>query len=155
MADEFDIDVNGRSRRISADSETPLVYVLRNDLGLKGTRFGCGNGECGACMVLIDGVARQSCQIPVWTVKTHRVLTIEGTDTSELLSRLLQSILDHQAAQCAYCLSGIVMSAVALLTKNPAPSESEIRAALDENLCRCGAQHRMLSAIMAVAEQPG
>ena len=153
MTDEFDIEVNGRSQRIAVDSDTPLIYVLRNELGLKGTRFGCGNGECGACTVLIDGVARQSCQIPVSSVTAQRVLTIEGN--TDLLSRLQQSMIEHQAAQCAYCLSGVVMSATALLTANPTPSESEIRQALNGNLCRCGAQHRMLGAIMALAERTG
>jgi nicotinate dehydrogenase subunit A len=139
------VEVNGVGRDVTAAPETPLLYVLRNDLGLPGTRFGCGGGQCGACFVLVDGRAMASCDLPVSFVEGKKVTTIEGLGGEHPVQEALER---HQAAQCGYCMSGIVMSAVALLAKNSNPSESEVRAALDRNLCRCGSHNRVVKAIL-------
>jgi nicotinate dehydrogenase subunit A len=146
------IHVNGQAHEVAADSETPLLYVLRNDLKLKGARFGCGQGLCGACMVIVDGVAVQSCDVPVSAVAGKSIVTIEGIGTSDRPHPLQAAFISTQAAQCGYCLSGIIMSAKALLDKTPSPSEPEVRAALAGNLCRCGTHTRILRAIRAAAE---
>lgn len=147
------ITVNGAPREIAADTETPLLYVLRNDLRLKGARFGCGAGHCGACTVIIDGKAVQSCDVPVSAVAGKTITTIEGLGSAGHPHPLQQAFIDEQAAQCGYCVSGIIMSAKALLDANPAPSEQEIRAALAQNLCRCGTHVRILRAIRRAAEK--
>ena len=139
------IEVNGVERSVEAAPETPLLYVLRNDLGLPGTRFGCGSGQCGACFVLVDARAMASCDLPLSFVSGKQVTTIEGLGGEHPVQKALER---HQAAQCGYCMSGIVMAAVALLLKNPSPGESEIRAALDQNLCRCGSHNRVVKAIL-------
>ena len=145
------LTVNGAPRETTADPETPLLYVLRNDLKLKGARYGCGLGQCGACTVIIDGEAVQSCDVPVSAVAGKTITTIEGIGTPDAPHPLQRAFVGEQAAQCGYCLSGIIMSAKALLDRNPAPSESEIREALAGNLCRCGTHARILRAIRAVA----
>lgn len=147
------ITVNGTPREIPADGETPLLYVLRNDLKLKGTRFGCGTGLCGACMVIVDGKAVQSCDVPVSAVVGKSVTTIEGLGSIERPHPLQQAFIAEQAAQCGYCASGIIMSAKVLLDANPKPSDAEIRQALKGNLCRCGTHHRILRAIKRAAGQ--
>jgi aerobic-type carbon monoxide dehydrogenase small subunit (CoxS/CutS family) len=136
---------------VSAEPETPLLYVLRNDLKLKGARFGCGLGLCGACTVLVDGKPVQSCDFPLSAAAGKAVLTIEGLSTNGRLHPLQQAFVDEQAAQCGYCVTGIIMTAKALLDANPQPSEAEIRAALKGNLCRCGTHQRILRAIQRVA----
>ena len=142
--------VNGKSHEVAVDhDDTPLLYVLRDDLGLKGTRFGCGDGDCGSCTVLIDGRPAKSCEVPVWSVAGKSILTIEGIGTLEHLHPIQQSILDFQAGQCGYCLSGIIMSAVALIQNEPVPDRDKIAALLSSNLCRCGAHGRILRAIEA------
>ena len=151
MSERFTLKVNGADREASAEPNTPLVYVLRNDFGLKGTRFGCGSGHCGACTVLMDGNAVQSCDTPLWAAAGRSITTIEGLGSAERLHPLQQAFLDGQAAQCGYCISGIVMSAAALLGKNRDPSDAEIAAALDRNLCRCGTHVRILRAIRQAA----
>jgi nicotinate dehydrogenase subunit A len=138
------------SHEVSADPETPLLYVLRNDLKLKGTRFGCGTGACGACTVIIDGKPVQSCDLPLSAAAGKVVTTIEGLAVNGDLHPLQRAFVDEQAAQCGYCMSGIVMTAKALLDVNPRAGEAEIRAALKGNLCRCGTHHRMLRAIRSV-----
>ena len=143
--------VNGRERQVSAEEGVPLLYVLRNDLGLRGARFGCGEGQCGACTVLVDGRAVQSCDTPLWSVEGHEVTTIEGIGDERALHPVQQAFIDHQAAQCGYCSSGIVMAAVALLREAPDPTDAQIVAALERNLCRCGAHARVLRAIRAAA----
>ncbi len=143
--------VNGSEHRVTAEPETPLLYVLRNELKLKGTRFGCGLGQCGACTVLLDGKAVQSCDLPVSAASGKTITTIEGLVADGGLHPLQQAFIAEQAVQCGYCVSGIIMAAKALLDVNPKPSESEIRAALKGNLCRCGTHHRMLRAIRRVA----
>jgi nicotinate dehydrogenase subunit A len=141
----IDIDLNGERRTVEGSAGTPLLYVLRNQFGLVGTRFGCGSGQCGACMVLVDGRAMASCDLPVSFAVGKKITTIEGLGGSHPVQKALER---HQAAQCGYCMSGIVMAAVALLAKNPSPSESDIRQTLDKNLCRCGSHNRVVKAIL-------
>ena len=151
MADTITLRVNGAQHTVNAHRDTPLLYILRNDLGLKGTRFGCGNGECGACYVIIDGRAVASCDTPLWSAAGKDIVTIEGLGREGSLHPLQQAFIDEQAAQCGYCASGIMMSAAALLANNPAPTEAEIRAALDKNLCRCGTHNRIERAVQRAA----
>src|SRR5260370_25504458 len=135
--------VNQQPYSVTVDHyETPLLYVLRNDLGLKGTRFGCGSGDCGACTVLVDGHAQRSCELPVWSVEGKSITTIEGIGTSERLHPLQQAIIDFQAGQCGYCLSGIVMTAMELAEHNTGPSRERVVAAFDRNLGSSGADTR-------------
>ncbi|MBU2670338.1 (2Fe-2S)-binding protein [Actinoplanes bogorensis] len=136
--------VNGEQQRIEADPETQLLYVLRNELGLMGARFGCGLGLCGACFVHVDGVSVPSCDTPVWSLEGKSVVTIEGLTPHPVQ----QAFLDEQAAQCGYCVTGIVMTAAALLERDPHPGPAEVAAALDRHLCRCGAQQRMIRAVV-------
>ena len=145
------LKVNGAERVVEADPETPLLYVLRNDLKLKGTRFGCGLGQCGTCTVIVDGQAVQSCDVSVAAVASKAITTIEGIAGDRRLHPLQQAFVDHQAGQCGYCASGMIMAAKALLDRNPAPSERDIRQALVRNLCRCGTHQRILRAIASVA----
>jgi nicotinate dehydrogenase subunit A len=145
MISMTEIEVNGARRSVDAHPDAPLLYVLRNHLGLAGTRFGCGSGQCGACFVLIDGRAMASCDTPLSFAANRKITTIEGLEGEHPVQKALER---HQAAQCGYCMSGIVMSAVALLSANKSPSESEIRAALDKNLCRCGSHNRVVRAIL-------
>jgi nicotinate dehydrogenase subunit A len=151
MTDTFKLTVNGCEQTISAEADTPLLYILRNDLQLKGTRFGCGLGQCGACNILIDGQNVQSCDTPLWAAAGNNITTIEGLVTSGQLHPLQQAFIDEQAAQCGYCANGIIISAKALLDRNPHPGEDEIRAALDRNLCRCGTHTRIVRAIQRAA----
>jgi nicotinate dehydrogenase subunit A len=139
------IEVNGERHSVAAEPETPLLYVLRNHLGLMGTRFGCGSGQCGACFVLVDGRAMASCDMPLSLAVNRKITTIEGLNGEHPVQKALER---HQAAQCGYCMSGIVMSAVALLANEKSPSEERIRAALDKNLCRCGSHNRVVRAIL-------
>ena len=140
-----EIEVNGERHSVAAAPDTPLLYVLRNELGLAGSRFGCGSGQCGACFVLIDGRAMASCDLPVSFVSGKRVTTIEGLGGEHPVQKALER---HQAAQCGYCMSGIVMAAVSLLSQKTNPTEAEVRAALDKNLCRCGSHNRVVRAIL-------
>jgi nicotinate dehydrogenase subunit A len=148
MSSEFNLVVNGQPHRVTIDyDQTPLLYVLRDDLKLKGTRFGCGVGQCGACTVLVDGRAERSCELPIWSVDGKSITTVEGLGTAERLHPLQQAFVDYQAGQCAYCLSGIIMCALELIEKDREPSREKILAALDHNLCRCGSHTRILNAI--------
>lgn len=149
------ITVNGSPHPVAADAETPLLYVLRNDLKLKGTRFGCGTGLCGACMVIVDGKAVQSCDVPVSAVAGKSITTIEGLGSIERPHPLQQAFIAEQAAQCGYCASGIIMSVKVLLDANPRPGDAEIREALKGNLCRCGTHHRILRAIRRAIDGEG
>jgi nicotinate dehydrogenase subunit A len=151
MAQTLKLRVNGVEREVSAEPGTPLLYILRNDLGLKGTRFGCGEGHCGACTVLVDGKPLQSCDTPLWSAAGHEVTTVEGLSRDGRLHPVQQAFIDEQAAQCGYCINGIMMSAVALLERNPEPGEADIAAALERNLCRCGTHVRILRAIARAA----
>lgn len=143
--------VNGTQHSVNAEADTPLLYVLRNDLKLMGTRFGCGLGQCGACNVLVDGNNVASCDTPLWAVAGKQVTTIEGLGAPGQMHPLQQAFVDEQAAQCGYCVNGIIISAKALLDRNPNPGEKEIRAALDRNLCRCGTHNRIIAAIQRAA----
>src|SRR5437879_987677 len=143
--------VNGSAVSVAADADTPLLDVLRNHLGLVGTKFGCGAEQCGSCMVLVDGQPEKSCGKALSTVAGKAVLTIEGLGTPEHPHPLQQAFLDEQAGQCGYCLSGILISAKALIDKNPSPSRREIAQALDDNICRCGSHPRILRAIERAA----
>ena len=143
--------VNGSAVSATADGDTPLLDILRNHLGLVGTKFGCGQEQCGCCMVLIDGRAEKSCGKALSTVAGREIVTIEGLGPRERPHPLQQAFLDEQAGQCGYCLPGITISAKALLDRNPAPSRAEIAAALDDNICRCGSHIRILRAVECAA----
>ena len=145
------LTINGKPAEVNADPDTPLLDVLRNHLGLVGTKFGCGLEQCGCCMVLIDGNPEKSCGKAVSTVAGKAVLTIEGLGTPERPHPLQQAFLDEQAGQCGYCLPGIIVTAKALLDRNPAPSRREIALALDDNICRCGSHVRILRAVERAA----
>ncbi|MGA8050301.1 MAG: (2Fe-2S)-binding protein [Burkholderiales bacterium] len=151
--ESFKLRVNGREREVSGEASTPLVYVLRHDFALKGTRFGCGTGHCGACTVLFDGNAVQSCDVPLWSAVGHEITTIEGLGSAERPHPLQRAFIDEQAVQCGYCINGIIMSAAALLVKNANPTRKDIAAALDRNLCRCGTHVRVLRAIERAAKE--
>jgi nicotinate dehydrogenase subunit A len=145
------LTVNGTEQVVSSEPDTPLLDLLRHDLGLAGPRFGCGIGLCGACFVLIGGQARSSCDFPAWAAEGTEVTTVEGLADGGALHAVQQAVIDEQAAQCGYCISGMIMSAVALLRRNPAPSEAEVRTALDGNLCRCGTHQRIVRAVLRAA----
>jgi nicotinate dehydrogenase subunit A len=148
----FDFSVNGKAVSVSLDNEdTPLLDVLRNELGLMGTRFGCGLEQCGCCMVLIDGAPEKCCTKPAWSIAGKQIVTIEGLGSAAHPHPLQQAFLDEQAGQCGYCLSGILISAKALLEKNPKPTRAEIAQALDGNICRCGSHNRIMRAVEKAA----
>jgi nicotinate dehydrogenase subunit A len=147
----IELTVNGRAHAVAAEPETALLYVLRNDLKLKGARFGCGMGQCGACTVLVDGKPVQSCDYPLSAAAGKRITTVEGLARDGKLHPLQQAFVEEQAAQCGYCATGIILSAKALLDANPRPTDAEIRSALKGNLCRCGTHHRILRAIQRAA----
>jgi nicotinate dehydrogenase subunit A len=144
--------VNGRSCQVRTDGGTSLLQVLRNDLGLNGPKYGCGLGECGACTVLLDGVAARACCIPLAGVGDREVTTLEGLSRDGVLHPVQQAFVDCQAAQCGYCLNGMVMGTVALLRRNPRPSDEQARAALSHNLCRCGTHLEILAAVQRAAD---
>lgn len=149
----LEIQVNGARHRVQASAETPLLYVLRNELGLNGPKFGCGLGQCGACTVHLGGEAVRSCLTPVSAAAGAPIVTIEGIarDAGRTPHPVQQAFLDEQAAQCGYCMNGMIMSAVALLTRTPRPTETQLREALDGNLCRCGSHLRILRAVRRAA----
>jgi nicotinate dehydrogenase subunit A len=147
------LTVNGSATTVTGDPDTPLLHVLRSRLGLAGPRFGCGVGLCGACFVLLDGAAAPACDTPLWSVEGRTVVTVEGLAEGAELHPLQLAFLDEQAAQCAFCVSGVLVSAAALLARTSAPSEAEVVDALDRNLCRCGVQRRMVRAVLRAAEQ--
>jgi len=147
VSDGYDLIVNGKSVRVQGDGTKPLLSVLRNELRLCGSRFGCGTEQCGACMVLIDGEPSFSCARAIESLAGKSVTTVEGLSPDGSLSPLQQAFLDEQAGQCGYCLSGILISAAALLARNPTPSRGEIAAALDRHLCRCGVHNRIMRAV--------
>jgi nicotinate dehydrogenase subunit A len=148
---EVHVTVNGEARALACDPDSPLLDVLRAGLGLAGPRFGCGLGLCGACMVIIDGKARTSCDYPARAAEGTTVTTVEGLRDGDRLHAVQQAFLDEQAAQCGYCTSGMIVAAAALLAANPAPTGPEVREALDGNLCRCGAHGRIVAAVLKAA----
>lgn len=148
----FRLRVNGESREVTCRGDAPLLYLLRNDLDLKGPRFGCGLGQCGACMVLLDGYPTPSCDVPVRAGQGHDVVTVEGLAADERMRALQGAFTDEQAAQCGYCTSGILVSACALLRNDPSPDRAAVSAALERNLCRCGSHGRVLRAVQRAAD---
>ena len=146
------LNVNGREHDIDADPDTPLLYVLRDHLALNGAKFGCGLGQCGACTVMVDGEAVFSCLTPLLLLEGRKVITVEGLGTIGNPGPLQRAFIDAQAAQCGYCIPGMMMRAQALLQKNPNPSDAEIRASLQHNLCRCGTHMRILRAVHRAAD---
>jgi nicotinate dehydrogenase subunit A len=152
MAQAISFNLNGRPVTVKTDDpEMPLLYALRDDLGLHGPRFGCGLGQCGSCTVHLDGKAVRSCVTPVSTVARRRVVTLEGLGTPRKLHPLQQAFIDEQAMQCGYCMNGMIMQAAAFLEDNPQPSDNEIKSALARNLCRCGSHLRIVRAIKRAA----
>jgi nicotinate dehydrogenase subunit A len=149
------LKVNGAVRSVTAEPDTPLLYVLRNDLELNGAKFGCGLTQCGACTVLVDGVATRSCGLSISDVGDQEVVTIEGIGTIEHPHPLQKAFIDEQAAQCGYCINGMIMSAKELLDRMPHPTEADVRAALVGNLCRCGTHNRIIGAVMRAAQANG
>ncbi len=149
---KFEINVNGRRHSLECEADTPLLYVLRNDLGLNGPQFGCGLEQCGACMVLVGAKATSACRLPIGEVGSAAITTLEGLSADGELHPLQQAFIDEQAMQCGYCANGIIIAAAALLWKNPHPTDQQIREALDGNLCRCGAHVRILRAVRRAAE---
>ena len=145
------LNVNGRTVSVAVDDpDTPLLYVLRNELGLHGPRFGCGLGQCGACTVHVDGAAVRSCVTPLSAV-TRRIVTLEGLGTDAAPHPLQQAFIDEQAVQCGYCINGMIMQSAAFLARNPKPSEQQLKAELANNLCRCGTHLRIVRAVMRAA----
>jgi nicotinate dehydrogenase subunit A len=147
----FSLHVNQRTHEAVVEPDTPLLYVLRNDLELNGPKYGCGLGQCGACTVLVDGVAARSCVIPVKAVEGSHVTTLEGLGTRERPDPVQRAFIEEQAAQCGYCLNGMIMTTKALLLRNPSPTEQDIREALRFNLCRCGTHVEILRAALRAA----
>ncbi len=145
--------VNGAEREVDAAEDSPLIYALRNSLGLKGTRFGCGADQCGACYVLLDDRAVPACDTPLWAAAGKRVTTVEGLGTPEHPHPLQRAFLAEQAAQCGYCSSGILIASAALLRHNPDPSDTQVREALDRHLCRCGTHNRIVRAVLRAARE--
>ncbi len=145
------LTVNGLVHRLSVPADTPLLYILRNDLELNGPKFGCGLGECGACTVLVDGVAARACVMPAGGLEGHEITTLEGLGSPDRLHIVQQAFIAEQAAQCGYCLNGMIMTTAALLARNADPSDAEIKAELRFNLCRCGTHMEILAAVRRAA----
>jgi nicotinate dehydrogenase subunit A len=150
---ELHVTVNGEAHALACDPDSPLLDVLRAGLGLAGPRFGCGLGLCGACTVIINGKARTSCDYPAWAAEGTTVTTVEGLADGDRLHAVQRAFLDEQAAQCGYCTSGMIVTAAALLAASPAPTEQEVREALNGNLCRCGTHGRIVAAVLNAAAQ--
>jgi nicotinate dehydrogenase subunit A len=153
MGEAVRLRVNGAERTVDADPATPLLGVLIGTLGLTGSHFGCGANQCGACNVLIDGAAVAACDTPLWAAAGKDIVTVEGLGTPEKPHPLQRAFIAEQAMQCGYCISGILISAAALLGRNANPSEADVRAALDRNLCRCGAHNRIVRAVLRAARE--
>ena len=149
------LKVNGSQRSVPAEADTPLLYVLRNDLSLNGPKFGCGLAQCGACPVLLDGRAVRSCVTEIGTIGEAEITTIEGLGTVDKPHPLQQAFIDAQAAQCGYCISGMIMTAKDLLDQNPHPTAAEVREALAKNLCRCGTHNRIVRAVLGATQNLG
>jgi len=156
MAQQIALSVNGSAVQIAVDDpDMPLLYALRNDLALRGPRFGCGLGQCGACTIIVDGEAVRSCQLPVSAVGDGKITTLEGLGTAEKPHRLQQAFIDEQAVQCGYCINGMIMTAKAILDRTPHPTEAQVREGLMLNLCRCGTHNRIVRAVMRAAKNGG
>lgn len=155
MPERYTLTVNGQSCTVEADADTPLLYILRNDLNLKGARYGCGAGQCGACAVIMDGKDVNSCDTPLWAAAGKSITTIEGIGNREEPHPLQQAFIDEQAAQCGYCITGIIMASKALLDRTSRPSDTDIDLALERHLCRCGTHNRIRKAIHRAAAAMG
>ena len=153
MPQEFQLTVNGATRRANVEPDTPLLYILRNDLELNGPRFGCGLSQCGACTVLVDGRPTRSCVTAVSSLGAKRITTLEGLGSKDRLHPLQKAFIEEQAAQCGYCTNGMIMTAKALLDKTPKPTEAQIRKALAANFCRCGTHNRVVRAVQRAAKE--
>jgi len=153
MPDPITLNVNGVQHTVHAEPDTPLLYILRNDLKLKGAKFGCGLGLCGSCMVLIDGHNVMSCDTPLWAAAGKIITTIEALGSMDAPGVLQRAFIAEQAAQCGYCISGVIMTAAALLGRNPDPTEDDIKQALARNLCRCGTHTRIIKAVQRAARE--
>jgi nicotinate dehydrogenase subunit A len=149
------LKVNGATRSVPAEPDTPLLYVLRNDLELNGAKFGCGMAQCGACTVLVDGKAVRSCVTDIGSLANAEITTLEGLGNIEKPHPLQRAFIEEQAAQCGYCINGMIMSAKALLDRNPKPTENDVRQALAANLCRCGTHNRIVRAVLRAANEMG
>lgn len=147
----YTLNVNGKAHAVNVDADTPLLYVLRDDLALNGPKYGCGLGQCGACTVHVNGEAVRSCLLPVSTLADKTITTLEGLGSSGKPGKLQQAFIDEQAAQCGYCVNGMIMTSAALLKTNPKPSDIQIRDALAGNLCRCGTHQRICAAVKRAA----
>lgn len=148
----MELNVNGRAHRVDADPDTPLLYVLREDLQLNAAKFGCGSGQCGACTVVVDGIATFSCITPIGQLQGKQITTVEGLGSADNPGPLQRAFIEEQAAQCGYCIAGMMMRAHALLLRKAQPSAAEIRAELEPNLCRCGTHMRILRAVRRAAQ---
>jgi nicotinate dehydrogenase subunit A len=155
VAMAISLKVNGATRSVPAEPDTPLLYVLRNDLELNGAKFGCGMAQCGSCTVLIDGKAVRSCVTDIGSVANAEITTLEGLGSIEKPHALQRAFIEEQAAQCGYCINGMIMSAKALLDRNPKPTENDVRQALAANLCRCGTHNRIVRAVLRAANEMG
>jgi nicotinate dehydrogenase subunit A len=153
MPQDFQLNVNGATQRANVEPDTPLLYILRNDLELSGPRFGCGLSQCGACTVLIDGKPTRSCVTPVTAVGAKRVTTLEGLGAKDRLHPLQKAFIEEQAAQCGYCTNGMIMTAKALLDRTPKPNEAQVKKALAANFCRCGTHNRIVRAVMRASKE--
>lgn len=153
MSQQYNLHVNGQQVSITADKQTPLLYILRNDLQLNGPKYGCGVAQCGSCMVMVDGEARFSCVLPVEAVAKARITTLEGMGSADKPHPIQEAFVVEQAAQCGYCLNGMIVAAKALLDSNPTPNEQEIREGLNRVLCRCGTHTRMIKAVQRASGQ--
>ena len=149
------LKVNGTTRTVAAEPDTPLLYVLRNDFELNGAKFGCGLAQCGACTVLVDGAPVRSCITPIDALGQSEIVTVEGLGTLERPHPLQAAFMEEQAAQCGYCIAGMMMSAKALLDINPRPSEADVRQGLADNLCRCGTHNRIIRAVLKASQAMG
>jgi nicotinate dehydrogenase subunit A len=147
----FTLKVNGKANVVDAEPDTPVLYVLRDNLELHGPKFGCGLGQCGACTIHVDGEATRSCLLPISAVQGRSIMTLEGLGSTDKLGKLQQAFIEEQAVQCGYCANGMIMTSAALLAKNKNPSEGEIREALAGNLCRCGTHQRIVAAVKRAA----
>ena len=150
---KLSLTVNGRNRTVDVETDVPLLYVLRNDLELNGPKFGCGMAQCGACTVLMDGAAIRSCVTPASAAQKHAVTTLEGLGSTKKMHKIQQAFVDEQAAQCGYCINGMIMTTKALLDKTPKPTDAQIKQALAGNLCRCGTHTRILRAVKRASGQ--
>lgn len=147
------LSVNGRAQTVNVEPDTPLLYVLRDDLGLKGPKFGCGLSQCGACTVLLDGAAIRSCVTPLTSARGHEITTLEGLGTPEHPAPIQRAFIEEQAAQCGYCINGMIMTAAAFLKTKQHPTDAEIKTALAGNLCRCGTHLRIVRAVSRAARE--